>query len=211
MPDERFQAPPPNPEALSLQIRRSRATRGDDGARFISYRLVSGPPKEYPTTLSERVSHQLVSHLERGNDGGLTLQMSYIKYLPQRLEQSACLRDAVALFSAKWTSFRRRQPHLAVRTMTLHGKALRSLQRAIQGPEALQVETLASIAILERVEALFHRAPTQVWTTHAEGIKNLMMKKGPPNVDDHMDVLVTQETHGLLVGFCLPHMMTFSS
>lgn len=189
-----------DPGSLALQVRKMRSAVHGDGSSYGSFRLVNPTPRPQPTTLCDRVAQRLVGHLERGRDGGITLQMTYLKYLPQRLSESACLRDSVALFCTSWAGFRRQQPRGEIVNTVGYGKVLRSLQRALEGPQALSVETLAAVTLLERTDAIFNRKPKHHWDVHQKGIRNLITQKGPPNVDDMLDVCLANENYGMLLG-----------
>jgi hypothetical protein len=123
--------------------------------------------------------------------------MSYLPQLPSRLVDSPCLRDSVDLFCAAWADFRRRQPQGELMAMPQYGKVLRSLTRTLMSEQALKVETLAAMVLLERTCKLFDRGKFS--SIHHQGILQMMERKGPPDLNDDLDITVTNEVHGLMV------------
>lgn len=179
----------------------------EGGASYGYFRLSPGP-KQYPTTVADRLSARLVAHLDRDSQRDVLLNVSYLKHIPNRLGESAALRDCIAVFVSAWSNFRRGRPMDQLIVPMLYGKALRSLQRVLNSRQVLKCETLAAITILERVEALFDRNRSQHRTMHAKGVYSLMEKRGPPSLDDPLDVHLALENQATLVGFCRPHMST---
>lgn len=172
-----------------------------DGALFGHFRLSSGEPRRNLTSVADRVAARLVGYL--GNEDAawdMLVSTGYTKHLPVRLGESAALRDCVALMCSAWANYRRNMPVTDVVDPTLYGKALRSLQRAIDDPrQQLSCETLAAATILERLEVLFDTGRPYYWTRHTYGIENLMIKRGPPKPEDHLDVQLALENHAALV------------
>ncbi|CAH0047685.1 unnamed protein product [Clonostachys solani] len=154
-------------------------------------------PRPNPTTRYDHIALRLISSLERGPEGITTLRMSYLPELPVRLSESKCLRDSVDLFCAALIDFRSHKPEGELHVMTQYGKALRSLRMALLGNEALKPETMAAMALIERMEGLFKRgSPSNV---HTKGILQVLKMKGPPKLKDHLDVAVANELYGVLL------------
>ncbi|VUC30538.1 unnamed protein product [Clonostachys rosea] len=154
-------------------------------------------PRPNPTTRYDRIALKLISNLERGPDGITTLRMSYLPELPQRLSESKCLRDSVDLFCSALIDFRSHKPEGELHVMVQYGKALRSLRMALVGKDALKPETIAAMALIERMEGLFKRgSPSNV---HTKGILQVLKAKGPPKLKDHLDVAVANELYGVLL------------
>jgi hypothetical protein len=136
-------------------------------------------PRNYPTTVSDRVTIRLISTIERDPIGDILHNAGFLKILPQRLETSSALRECVALFCHCWTNYR------CPETMEkgpifhdLHGKALRSLMRALRDPTTqLSTETCAAVTLMGRCNLLFDGGDP---TLHQKGIAKMMRSKGPP-------------------------------
>ncbi|KAK7229793.1 hypothetical protein V2G26_001963 [Clonostachys chloroleuca] len=154
-------------------------------------------PRSNPTTRYDHIALRLVSSLERGPQGITTLSMSYLPELPARLSESKCLRDSVDLFCSALIDLRNHKPEGELHVMTQYGKALRSLRMALLGNEAVKPETMAAMALIERMERLFRRGtPSNV---HTKGILQAVKMKGPPKLKDHLDVAVANELYGILL------------
>jgi hypothetical protein len=174
----------------------------DTKGSWTTFRLVSRGP---PTTAADRMAHRLVRTLERNPDGtqGILLQLGYLTGVPQRLAQSPVLRDSVELFCAAWVGYTQRGQGRGlpggIMSLNQYGKTLRSLQSAIGSAEnALTVETLAAMMLLERTESYFGRG--QLPAAHMRGIAMLVEKKGPPNLKDPLDMMLANNARDLLQG-----------
>lgn len=91
------------------------------------------------------------------------------------------------------------------------GKALRSLQRALNDPnEQLNCETLVATTIMDRIEVLFDSTRSYNKAIHAAGIGALLIKRGPPNLNDDLDIHLAFENHGSQVSFALGYFSMFN-
>ncbi|KAH7313586.1 hypothetical protein B0I35DRAFT_276049 [Stachybotrys elegans] len=170
------------------------------GEAYGCYSMPSAP-RPLPTTLADRVAARLIGHLDRDPFRDLLLNMSYFKYLPNRLNENVALRDCVAVFISAWANFRRRLPPDRLVDGQAYGKALRSLQRVLDGKQQLDPETLAAIIVLERSDAFFNLPNPTFHTVHARGIQTLMLKRGPPPVhgSSELDAILTLEAQVALL------------
>lgn len=177
----------------------------DGGASYSCFRLSSGP-RNVPTTVADRIAARLVALLDKGTYETSVINMRYMKLVPPRLGSSAALRDTVALICSAWAGSRRRRPVEELVALGIYGKALRSLQRALSGPEQLHCETLAAVTIMERFFVLFNRGNRSNRILHGQGIRTLMEQRGTPNLNDEFDLLLTIENQGAMVGaHCICH------
>ncbi|KEY73910.1 hypothetical protein S7711_07754 [Stachybotrys chartarum IBT 7711] len=136
---------------------------------------------------------RLITYLERESRFDASL-VDYFRLLPARLGSSAALRDAVACFCRGWSDSENASPSKSSVDPQAYGKALRSLQRALgDEKEKLATETLAAVSVIYRVEVLFGGQPNLQSVTHAQGIYSLMETRGPPNLDDDLDVCLAFE------------------
>ncbi|KAI1380226.1 hypothetical protein F4677DRAFT_254126 [Hypoxylon crocopeplum] len=171
------------------------------GASFGHFRLSSDEPRKNLTTVADRVASRLVGYL--GHEDApwdMLATIGYTKHLPIRLAESPALRDGVALMCSAWANYRRNLPAAEVIDSNLYGKALRSLQRALNdAQQQLSCETLAAATILGRLEILFDTRRPFNRTHHAEGIKTIMLKRGPPKIDDDLDLHLALENHAAMI------------
>jgi hypothetical protein len=145
---------------------------------------------------------RLITYLERESRFDASL-VDYFRLLPARLGSSAALRDAVACFCRGWSDSENASPSKSSVDPQAYGKALRSLQRALgDEKEKLATETLAAVSVIYRVEVLFGGQPNLQSVTHAQGIYSLMETRGPPNLDDDLDVCLAFEHQISVVSHC---------
>jgi hypothetical protein len=171
----------------------------DGGASYSCFRLSSGP-RSVPTTVADRVAIRLSALLDKGIYDNGVFNMRYMTLIPQRLSQSAALRDCVALLCSAWANSRRKMPVDELVALGIYGKALRSLQRALSGPQALECEILAAVTIMERFFVIFNRGNRESRMLHIQGIRTLMQQRGPPTAaDDELVQFLTLENQGCLV------------
>ncbi|KAI1099502.1 hypothetical protein F4804DRAFT_79960 [Jackrogersella minutella] len=193
---------PETPESHLKSIRH-RGLPG--GASFGHFRLSPDKPRKNLTTVADRVGARLVGYL--GHEGAawdMLISFGDIKHIPSRLSESIALRDSVSLMCSTWANSRRNIPPDQMVDPNLYGKALRSLQRSlIDDQTKLKCETLAAATILERLEIMFDTHRPYHRTRHSFGIMGLMIKRGPPNPQDDLDMHLALENHASLISHCL--------
>ncbi|CAH0057564.1 unnamed protein product [Clonostachys solani] len=151
-------------------------------------KLVFLPPNV--TSLEHQAGARLVNSLE-GDPSLLTL-FNFLEHMPARFAHSPCLRDIAMLFCSTHSALRRGgSPTTDVSIMRDYGRALRTLRQTLEGAKDLELETLASVALLSRAESVFNPSWTPFNRAHAEAVVSFVMKLGHPEPDDvfHMDVL----------------------
>ncbi|VUC31525.1 unnamed protein product [Clonostachys rosea] len=191
------------PNDSRVMVRRGPWRSHNDGgnASFGVFRLQA--PRANPTTVSERVSSRLVSLLKHGEDTGVAMQMSYLPHLPQRLSQSDCLRDCTALFCSAWSDYNRGRPVDQLLATSLYPKAIRSLQRAINGPQLYTVETLGAMIMFERIGTLFSNGEAHSFESHRRGIEHVMLGKGSLDAGDKLDLSLAFKSQWELTALAL--------
>ncbi|CAH0024926.1 unnamed protein product, partial [Clonostachys rhizophaga] len=188
-------SPRPEPSSSRIRLLDSRVT--DDRGRYLSivdgnagYRkmkLVSVPPNMTP--LEHQAGARLVNSLE-GDPSLLTL-FNFLQHMPARFVHSPCLRDVAILFCSTHSALRRGgSPTTDVSIMRDYGRALRTLRQTLEAKD-LELETLASVALLSRAESVFNPFWTPFNRTHAEAVASFVVKLGHPDPDNvfHIDVL----------------------
>ena len=156
-------------------------------------------PKDNPTTAADRVSIRLVSYISNHASTDIFFQLGYLKFLPARLDKSPALRDCAVLMCSSYTNFRRDLPQTKMLNLKLYTKALRSLHRALDDHSHITSETLAAASLMQRIEFLFDATRPLHRTRHAGGIEGVMRQRGPPNLDDDLDMQLAIENHITLV------------
>ncbi|KEY66270.1 hypothetical protein S7711_10623 [Stachybotrys chartarum IBT 7711] len=175
-----------------------------EGSSLIRVRLKIHSPRSYPSTIADRVASRLVAYLEKGSLFDASLAADYLKLLPTRLDSSNALRDAVALFCGCWGGFRRAPATQLLVDPRARVKALRSLQKALADDNSrFASETLAAATIMERVAVLFDNRGDEELMAHVRGIHSLMVHRGPPNIEDELDLALAFANLGTLIKFWL--------
>ncbi|CAG9978185.1 unnamed protein product [Clonostachys byssicola] len=199
----------PEPQSQNHRTKYAKLVQRGQGPTFengtsISIMRLQAPRASPPSTSAERLAIKLNMLLRDGLDNGVCRLMSYLPHVRQRLGHSTCLRDCTAVFCSAWADYRRRAPAESLISLKLFGKALRSLGKAVQDNKmAFTAETLGAMALLERTESLFGVGPVKHLVKHLNGIKYVLQHKGPPNLDDGLDVLLTFENQGALFALSL--------
>jgi hypothetical protein len=104
--------------------------------------------------------------------------------LPRRVGRSAVLDDAVSFLIASHESFVRGEDLHSLGNLAKYGRALRSLQTAIDDPEEqYSTCTLAAVAVMSRLERATGGAHKK--TLHAKALRRMMATKGLRNADDN--------------------------
>ncbi|RFN44689.1 putative c6 zinc finger domain protein [Fusarium flagelliforme] len=161
---------------------------------------LSRQPSSTPT---ERLSSYLITQSSKSPD--LIVNLAYLKHLPRRLSESPVLTNCLNVFCNCWSNFQRGLPPAQLIDARLYGLALRSLHAALNGPAQLRVETLTAMALLQRIEVLFDVERGNHQTIHSGGMIPLMIKKGPPSLDDPLDMHLAHEVQTTLAVHWLVH------
>ncbi|CAG9981142.1 unnamed protein product [Clonostachys byssicola] len=186
----------PEPSSSRSQLLDSRVTdhrgrylsRVDGNAGYRKMKLVSMP--QNMTSLEHQAGARLVNSLE--GDPSLLRLFNFLQYMPSRLAHSSCLRDVAILFCSTHSALRRGgSPTTDVSIMRDYGRALRTLRQKLEEAKDLELETLASVALLSRAESVFNPNWTPFNRAHAEAVASFIVKLGHPKPDDvfHMDIL----------------------
>ena len=181
------------------------ASRTLENGHSLSTLRVSGPPlRPYPTTVSDRVAHRLVAHLETSTPvvREYLTSIHYLTLLPACVTHCSALRDCVTLFVSSWTSFQQGLPCSECTDGKLYGKTLNSMRQAIRSGRSSSSEMLAAISLLERYEIMFDAGRPLFWSSHTSGIVGLMRSQGPPEADDELGTWLALDNYFLLVS-CL--------
>ncbi|KAK7214183.1 hypothetical protein V2G26_021361 [Clonostachys chloroleuca] len=152
-----------------------------------------GALRSHPTSRPDQLASYLTAVLNDGTYQGDLAQLDVLSFIPQRLHVSPCLTDSVAFWCHLQLDTRRKLPKPSVATLHYYSKALQSLQSTLEGKNAYRTETLAAAVLLQRTTLPFHKMVKSDAIAHAKGISALVMQRGPPNLDDDLDVSLAIE------------------
>ncbi|VUC26155.1 unnamed protein product [Clonostachys rosea] len=173
---------------------------GGSSGSLMCFRLPSPSPSNTgPTTAADRVAARLVYQLESPGEEQLITRTKVLAHIPKRISTNESLRDSIDLLCSVWTSYRAGDELAEFVGMPLYGKAIRSLSRTLNSKQAFSVETLASIAILQRAEDLFD--PGQSRMLHEKGIATLLPNIDPPKSEDPFQTSVFTEVYGMMLPY----------
>ncbi|OAA59706.1 hypothetical protein SPI_05904 [Niveomyces insectorum RCEF 264] len=183
---------------LTLDTRKSATPRGSPPP---------GSPGSALQSASDRVSSQLVWAVESGLRGGdvpdLCVKTPWIHLVPPRLTQSSVLCDAVSLLLATVSNCRRRLPFDAELDRRAYVRCMASLRSALMRPEeALRMETLTAVLLLTKIEYDHEKSRNPNQAAHSQGLRALLVARGPPPPSDPFAVRIYFDSIGeLLVQF----------
>ncbi|KAI0387552.1 hypothetical protein F5Y04DRAFT_7102 [Hypomontagnella monticulosa] len=164
-------------------------------------------PTAPPCTREDRLASRLVQCIDAGagSDRDIRLRVTWIDLAVSRLRSSPVLYEATNLFLSSWTSFHSDPRANLYIDRAAYVKALRTLNAALSDPtQSRTVETLAATALVHRVEFDYEMRRNINESHHSNGLSALMMRKGPPRIDDDLDVrLCFENIHVLLSHFIL--------
>ncbi|KAK7217326.1 hypothetical protein V2G26_005329 [Clonostachys chloroleuca] len=156
-------------------------------------------PRFKSTTTADRVSAQLVHLLEIKERTGLELP-PYLKFVPERLSHSNCLADSIALLYLTWHQASRGESQAKVLGSKTYGKALKSLQRAVNSQAVYTVETLAAMVILLGLTVHYKPFTLIDYRPHTVAIRHVMRQIGAPQIQSSLHIGLIQSTEGLIGG-----------
>lgn len=162
-----------------------------------------------PIAAPQGTTDSLVSRLVYVLESGLmrlpciSLKVPWLHLTPQRIAAEPVLCDTISLLLSTWFNAQKGLPREELLDRAAYGKSLTSLRGALQDPvKAYDISTLAATTLIHGIETCYDttRQPNQ--SNHASGLCALMVARGPPHLDDELDICLCFENIGsLLVQF----------
>lgn len=159
-------------------------------------------PMSPPTSPIDSLAQRLVAAIRCGPgiQRDISIRVPWIHLIPSRLESSQALRDAVQLFLNSWTTARCHPTEGSSLHRISYGIALKSLRTALQHPqEAFTSTTLAATSLLYTSEYNFELKRQANRNNHTSGLQGLIVERGPPRIDDELDVCLSFDAVGALL------------
>jgi hypothetical protein len=170
-----------------------------------------------PTAAPHGTTDSLVSRLVYVLESGLmrlpciSLKVPWLHLTPQRIAAEPVLCDSISLLLNIWFNVQKCLPREDLLDRAAYGKSLTSLRAALQDPaKAYDISTLAATTLIQGIETCYDttRQPNQ--SNHASGLCALMVVRGPPRLDDELDICLCFENIGsLLVQFLFSRQKNF--
>ncbi|KAI1842467.1 hypothetical protein JX266_011362 [Neoarthrinium moseri] len=125
---------------------------------------------------------------------------SFLTYIPTRYGHRTCLDDVIRCLTSKIKSMLVPTALGEVTdTLSLYGKALKSVQAAIQSASWADPDVLCAIAMLGTYEALEGSNRTSAWTHHTFGLSQLIAARGPSRFTTRFEKLILSSTSCWLI------------
>jgi len=193
---------------MLVQVRHHKA--GQAGGTFAKLRpirptdLKPSMPGRIPRSSVDNVVAEVVHSLEStaGTELDLGISITWAGLVPKRLYSSPAFCAAIDLFINTWIKARQvavLSPS-SVLDRKAYGKALAYLRSALLDPDqAYDVGTLAATALIHKVEIDFDdRRCFSTPSSHSSGLYALMAARGPPKLNDELDIHLCFEIMGRL-------------
>ncbi|KAH6630050.1 hypothetical protein B0J18DRAFT_420021 [Chaetomium sp. MPI-SDFR-AT-0129] len=195
--------------AARLVLMQSRLAETGNGT-FLKHRFQDFESRcPAPTATPQGTADSLVSRLVYVLESDLMKspcirpKVPWLRLTPQRIPAEPVLCDAISLLLNTWFNAQKGLPREDVLDRKAYGKSLTSLRAALQNPtKVYDISTLVSTTLIQGIETCYDttRQPNQ--NSHASGLCALMVARGPPCLDDELDVVLCFENIGnLLVQF----------
>ncbi|KAL7905155.1 hypothetical protein GGI35DRAFT_461035 [Trichoderma velutinum] len=144
---------------------------------------------------------QLIAVIDASRDMNLDALLSKKSFslLPRYMISNQVLCNAVRFMVSCYTNHQRGIFPQELFDRRAYSQALRSLAQALQTPSnEISTPILAAISIIHRVVTTYEPEPEISHNKHLEGINAIMAARGPPNLDDDLDVSLMFDNFRLL-------------
>ncbi|KAL7782556.1 hypothetical protein V8C43DRAFT_326850 [Trichoderma afarasin] len=144
---------------------------------------------------------QLNAVIDTSKDMNLDALLSKKSFtlLPRYMIGNQVLCNAVRFMVSCYTNHRRGIYLQELFDRRAYSQALASLAQALQGPSnGITTPVLAAISIIHRVVTTYEPEAETCQNKHLEGINAIMAARGPPNLDDDLDVSLMFDNFRLL-------------
>lgn len=159
--------------------------------------------REVTPTSEERLASKLSTAMASGVPG-LLLSHDLLSLMSARLSESTALSDALACLLATFSNLRCGLPYQDLIDLSTYGKALKSLHRALKDPNAqYATTTLAAVTILYQVEVAYDSSKGPNKALHCATIYDTMLTRGPPPLDDALDMHLAFENLASMLFYTL--------
>jgi hypothetical protein len=165
-------------------------------------------PREVTPTSEEKLAAKLVHAMAvsetSGHGNALLLSHEALSLMAGRISESSALSDALGCLLATFGNLKRVLPFQDLIDLHTYGKALKSLQRALKDPEQqFSTATLAALTVLYQIEVAYDSSKGPNKAFHCGSIHTMMCARGPPSLDDMLDVHLAFENQQAMLSYCL--------
>lgn len=154
--------------------------------------------------LAAKLAHAMALSESSGDGNALLLSHEALSLMPARLAESAALSDALGCLLATFGNLRRALPFQDLIDLHTYGRALKSLQKSLKDPDQqLSTATLAAATVLYQIEIAYDSSKGPNKASHCGAIYSMMHARGPPSLEDALDVHLAFENQQPMLSYCL--------
>ncbi|KAH8891139.1 hypothetical protein GQ53DRAFT_806612, partial [Thozetella sp. PMI_491] len=130
---------------------------------------------------------------------------SYLMHLPARFGHNSCLEDALRYLAIKARHLLGdTRQSAASNELALYGKALRSLQAAIEDDRAwADADVLCAVEVLSMCEVLSDPPRPMAWESHLAGACRLIRARGPTRFTTEFEKSLLSSMLGPIISECM--------
>lgn len=206
-PVPRSQAPSPCGTLVDVKLH----STADGTGAFHQMKIVSenpARPREVTPTseekLAAKLAHAMALSEASGDGNALLISHEALSLMPARLAESAALSDALGCLLATFGNLRRALPFQDLIDLHTYGRALKSLQKSLKDPDQqLGTATLAAATVLYQIEIAYDSSKGPNKASHCGAIYSMMHARGPPSLEDMLDVHLAFENQQPMLSYCL--------
>jgi len=206
-PVPRSQAPSPCGTLVDVKLQ----STADGTGTFHQMKIirdVSGRPREITPTSEEKLAAKLAQAMAAsetsGHGNALVLSREVLGLMAARISESSALSDALGCLLATFGNLKRALPFQDLIDLHTYGKALKSLQKSLKDPaQQLSTATLAALTVLYQIEVAYDSSKGPNKAFHCGSIYTMMYTRGPPSLEDSLDVHLACENQQPMLSYCL--------
>jgi hypothetical protein len=171
-------------------------------------RDVPAIPREVTPTSEEKLAARLVHAMAVSETlsyaNALLLSHKVLSLMAARIPGSSALPDALGCLLATFGNLRRALPFQDLIDLHTYGRALKSLQKALKDPDQqFSTTTLAAATVLYQIEIAYDSSKGPNKAFHCRSIYTMMYTRGPPSLEDMLDVHLAFENQQPMLSYCL--------
>ncbi|KAB5532734.1 hypothetical protein GE09DRAFT_1227908 [Coniochaeta sp. 2T2.1] len=206
-PVPRSQAPSPCGTLVDVKLQ----STADGTGTFHQMKIVRDipqRPREVTPTSEEKLAAKLAQAMAASDTSGhgnaLLLSHELLGFIGGRISESSALSDALACLLATFGNLKRALPFQDLIDLQTYGRALKSLQKAARDPQQQHATaTLAAATVLYQIEVAYDSSKGPNKALHCGYIYSTMTVRGPPSLEDMLDVHLAFENEQPMLSYCL--------
>jgi hypothetical protein len=201
------QAPSPCGTLVDIKLQATADGCGTFHQMKIVRDVLPRPREVTPTSeekLAAKLAHAMAASETSGYGNALLLSHEVLALMAARISESSALSDALGCLLTTFGNLRRNLPFQDLIDLHTYGRALKSLQKAFKDPDQqFSTATLAAATVLYRIEVAYDSSKGPNKAFHCGSIYTMMCTRGPPSLEDMLDVHLAFENQQPMLSYCL--------